>query len=909
MSAALRARRQNPTRPTAARAPLIAAAAAAALAALPVARAAAQLPAATWNGGNGTWGAAADWSTNVVPDRFTDVLIDGGNPVNSNVTMDLLAPAANNLTISAGDALTVTNQATLSLYGNLTVDGLLDLGGTSTLHGHLTFQAAGPATIGGTGTISFGTALGGSPSSLFLTNNSTIGPGLLLHGRDANLLPAGTASTFLNLATVAADVAGGTVTLTNVNNAGSLQALNGGTLALAGAWHNTGTIQAGAGSTVSLGGTFSMDDVGTLTRAASSTITIAGTFVNTGRTLALNASTGSWLLRRGTILGGTITAADGAQLLLGGSSDTSTLDGVTFDTGPAGVSTLLNGASTRSNLTVRNGLTLRNGSVLDFTSGPAGWDDYLNFSGTNAQTIAGNGTLVGGSMEGAFAAVTVAPGILWHNPAALELVVNQGTVVLDGGQGRQRSYCAASGFTNQAVVSVSGGVTLQTQGSVYNAAGGTITVNGATLALGRAGAGAPSDTWHNDGTINLTNSTVILGGTFAMSDLGHLTYDASSHVSIGGILNNAGHTLALNAATGSWLLDGGSVVGGTVTARDGAQLVVENGTLDGVTLDTGPAGVVMTSTSPLLGIEHDLTLVNGATINSGTSPVHLFFEGPAAQTIRGNGAFNLGAGGLHAIIQNDSAWQLTIGPGILIHGQNLTMPNDGGNYGGYLNQGTVAADVTGGTFTLTSFRNQGTLSVVRGSTITLAGGFGQDGGVLLVNGSLNGPSNGLLVAGGVLAGGGTVTPSSAIGNPTVTLSSATLSPGDTPDGTGSIDTLTVAGAVTLTGGAHLAVELSGAASADLLAITNTPNASGDLIIDPGTSLDVTSLGGVAHGNTYVIVTYGGQLDGTFASVTPGYEVSYATPGEILVTALPEPASTGAIALAAASLLARRRRKR
>jgi hypothetical protein len=58
-------------------------------------------------------------------------------------------------------------------------------------------------------------------------------------------------------------------------------------------------------------------------------------------------------------------------------------------------------------------------------------------------------------------------------------------------------------------------------------------------------------------------------------------------------------------------------------------------------------------------------------------------------------------------------------------------------------------------------------------------------------------------------------------------------------------------------------------------------------------LDVSLLGGATPGD-YVIATYSGSLTGTFNNVTPGYSVSYATPGQVILT-VPALAGLGAIA--------------
>ncbi len=58
-------------------------------------------------------------------------------------------------------------------------------------------------------------------------------------------------------------------------------------------------------------------------------------------------------------------------------------------------------------------------------------------------------------------------------------------------------------------------------------------------------------------------------------------------VNLTGVLDNRTQTFALNAATGSWKLDGGKIWGGTIATSDGAALSTSTfGTLDGVTLNT-----------------------------------------------------------------------------------------------------------------------------------------------------------------------------------------------------------------------------------------------------------------------------------------------------------------------------------
>jgi len=74
-------------------------------------------------------------------------------------------------------------------------------------------------------------------------------------------------------------------------------------------------------------------------------------------------------------------------------------------------------------------------------------------------------------------------------------------------------------------------------------------------------------------------------------------------VNLTGTLANSGQTMLFNDVTGSWILQGGTVSGGTLAATIGRALVVSGGTLAGVTLDNSGGNA-----SPL-----DLTVINGGT--------------------------------------------------------------------------------------------------------------------------------------------------------------------------------------------------------------------------------------------------------------------------------------------------------
>src|SRR5262249_25147155 len=157
-------------------------------------------------------------------------------------------------------------------------------------------------------------------------------------------------------------------------------------------------------------------------------------------------------------------------------------------------------------------------------------------------------------------------------------------------------------------------------------------------------------------------------------------------------LNNAGNTLALNSTTGPWNLDGGLIEGGTVTEVGGTFLqptnsggeltgVVLNGDLDlaseSAHLDIGSGGLTLNGTAHLS---------NASRTTSGL----LRFDG--TQTLGGSGTIVFGAATSNNLTVGSGT--LTLPQGFLIHGQS------GDINGSFVNQGTIDADSSGGTFIL-----------------------------------------------------------------------------------------------------------------------------------------------------------------------------------------------------------------
>lgn len=162
-------------------------------------------------------------------------------------------------------------------------------------------------------------------------------------------------------------------------------------------------------------------------------------------------------------------------------------------------------------------------------------------------------------------------------------------------------------------------------------------------------------------------------------------------------------------------------------------------------------------------------------------------------------------------------------------------------------KGTIAGPIVGTGAMIK--RGAGEL-VLSSAANTFTGNVSVAAGKFTVDGAIAISANPVTVtATGVLGGSGTIA--------RAVNAAGIIAPGS---GTGTLTASTAA----ITG--TLAVEVNGATS-DQLAVT------GNLDIT-GASLEVSLLGGGFTQPSYVIATYGGTLTGTFATVTPGYSVTY-----------------------------------
>ena len=448
-------------------------------------------------------------------------------------------------TSSGGTLDGVTANANLDLSGfgnaNATVIDGLTLNATALLgnsgnsnYGRLFFNSN--ETLAGNGSVQFGND---GNNALYVSNSTlTIGSGITVHGVNGGIHTNNGTATLINQGTIAADSAGGTITV-DTNSAtyqGTLQASNGGTLALGGTWNAAGSTFAVTGGTLNLGGSFTTAGLGTFQRTGG-TVNLTGTLDNTGTTLALTATTGSWNLVGGTLKGGTYTGAGGAELVFTASGGT--LDGVT-----ANANLDLTGFG-NANATVIDGLTLNATALL----GDSGNSNYGRLFFSNNETLGGTGSVqFGNDTNNALyvsgITLTIGPAITVHGVnggihtnSGTAALISQGTIAADGAGGS--ITVDTNSVTNQGTLQAANGETLTVSslapntGLIVVGVGSKLTVNGAFIQS-------------STGSVNLSVGGVASGQYGVFAATGSATLAGTLNVAlVGGYSPRAGDSIPI----------------------------------------------------------------------------------------------------------------------------------------------------------------------------------------------------------------------------------------------------------------------------------------------------------------------------------------------------------------------------
>jgi hypothetical protein len=677
----------------------------------------------------------------------------------------------------------------LNIVNGLTLNGMLSLGYAARVYFN-----GGSQTLGGTGTVLFTNnrlqGLIANADGMTLT----IGAGMTIRGgNDSNSTYDGSVIGFsdssggrgdtsiVNLGTIRAD--GGSSLFIVVNpqgtgtfrNQGTIVAAGGGGLTLNGVAGNLNTVSLSAsgssvtlngtdyinnaginlptGTKLKLGGTFTTAGAGTLT-SSGGRVYLTGTLVNTGTTLTLNASTGSWLMAGGTIRGGAINTLDGSQLVIGGLG--ATLDAVTLNSS-------VNLVVQSLTLTVLNGLEL-NGTLTMAYSGRVYFDGgsqtlsgtgAVIFASTSSQgiiakadwmtlTIGSGMTIRGGSTYGAI--------IGYDNLAgggSNTSIINLGTITADGGQGTRLIVSPPpwGTFSNRGTLNALDGaelmlnrVTGDLTGFECSGAGSSLRFNGENctlpgpitvpsgtyLSLGGAFSYAAatinvesgarfslSGYWNNASTINVQpGAALFLDGMWSNSATINVEEDSS--ISLGGTWRNTGSINIINATT---------YLGNTFTgaALDSLHRVGGRVNITGTLLNFG-ATLTLNAAS---GSWHLLGgTIRGGVINEedGYGLVIESTQGGTLDEVTLNGSLDMTEYNSFLHVQN----------GLTLNGTLLL------NYGGrvYFDGDSQTLDGTG-TIVFTSSSAQGLIVRANWATLTIGAGITIRGGGAITDSSVS----------------------------------------------------------------------------------------------------------------------------------------------------------------------------
>ena len=536
--------------------------------------------------------------------------------------------------------------------------------------------------------------------------------------------------------------------------------------------------------------------------ATGGTVSLIGTLANTGNTLAITAATGSLTLYGGTILGGTVTATGGAELVA--TSSGGTLSGVTVN-GPLDLTA--NGATA----TVTNGLTLNGTAML----GNAAGSTYgtLNFTGT--QTLAGTGTVVFGKSASnnaliestAGATLTIGPLMTVRGSSGTlggTSIVNQGTISADDSGGAAGSFVYDQGFSGGSTESTSdtintSGVTNPAPQAVYQTArygSFSYTLSGLTAESSYTVALDFSDSWVTaagqrqfnvsiNGTQVLTNFDIYAaagGKDTAIQKTFSATANASGQIAVAFSTGSIGNPLingieVLSAGVALQQINCGLLAGGTITispttfSNQGTLLASKGETLNvgGMlaqlgTFDSTGGTMNVTGTLNNSGSTLALSAATGSLTLSGTVLGGTISESggaeliPAAGTLSGvtlNGPLDLTASSANAYVTNGLTLNgtATLGPSARVYfvGGSQTLGGTGtvvfnnATYQGLIADANNMTLTIGAGITIVGGNNQGN-NVSSGSVIGYSSDFGGGSNASIVNlGTINAGTSGMSI--------------------------------------------------------------------------------------------------------------------------------------------------------------------
>lgn len=600
----------------------------------------------------------------------------------------------NHLTISGA---TVTFSGAFMTVGGVTLSsGLLNIATDFSFGNFVNFTRTGGTLrfIGGTytGLLQLTAATGNLE-----VNGGTLADGTYFTDGTPRLLPT---NVFLNNFTFASPL------ITGPNQSATI---TGGTVSFSNVF-NFATVTVTAG-TLAIATDFSFANLGNLTVTAGATV-VFGSVTFTGD-LPLTNGTGSIVVDGTTLTGGTFTATGGAGLVV--------LD-ATFDNYV--VAGTVDAATNSAEIDVRNVLTLQNGRILLGDTGGS-THSILAFVGQDnpgGGLLAGTGTVTfGGSpLNQIVNSLTASAGNddLFATVAGIDA-----GVVLDGKSGAILSGDIGQTFNLDGNVNISGPGGFFSLAAPFTALG-SLTFTGETVTI--------TEAFDIKGALRFSNSVVNIATDFTQANLGSYSTSNSTVTFGGGTLTG---NLALSNTTGSLIVDGGILKGGTYSATGSARLIPAVISFDNYTL---ASNLDAASQPSMINVSNSLTFANASLSlgnAAGTVSSTLAFTGQDIQGgihIDGTGTIALGGSPANIIINaltdsntgtNPNGSVVNFAPGVALTGGSALISSSG----------ATASFVFNGPISLTSgnlqfsapFVSHGGLGVA-GGTATFAASFDLD---------------------------------------------------------------------------------------------------------------------------------------------------------------------------------------
>jgi hypothetical protein len=511
----------------------------------------------------------------------------------------------------------------------------------------LTLEGSQTVTLDSTTTVSLGVAtnqaasvgrVGFTPGTSNLTTNGLIQ--VTASGGTLNVNPTGTLS---NGGTISASVASGNAANLNIQPGGTFTNQSGGAINVTGAsatltiggsatsWQNLGTITVNGGTLI-LNGQFTTAGLGTINRTGG-TIDVSGAWNNASASYAFSSTTGSYILTGGTITGGTLSGT-GGNSLQATLNQVNQLSGVTINAGGLDLSTqqayvqLTNGSNFGTGTTVNVGSAsfigglgiAESGTISNVTVNLGSQNSALALEGSQNVTLDSTTTVTLGIATNQASSV----GRVGFFSGTSNLTTNGLIQVTASGATLDINPTGTLSNGGTISVSVAGGsaanLNIVPGGIFTNQAGGAINVTGASATLT---IGGTTTSWQNLGKITVNGGTLILSGQFTTAGLGTINRTGGT-IEVSGAWNNATASFAFSSATGSFVLAGNTITGGTLSGTGGNSLqatLTSTNILSGVTINAG--GLDLSTQNGFVKLTNGSNFGSGTTVNVGSAT----FEG------------------------------------------------------------------------------------------------------------------------------------------------------------------------------------------------------------------------------------------------------------------------------------------